>query len=154
MKFVSEVTKFDDISIDDLLRLGRDNSVRNPEEVIDAVIKGTANFETLAAANGVDSFHIELISRQLRELRGATPGTSAFSFTSEDGFKVSDIRFERTSKGNIHLLATVNGREEKFVITPKKNIYQTILDTGFNRMPDEQKKVLVEQFLLEKIRNK
>lgn len=64
------------------------------------------------------------------------------------------MRFERTTKGNIHLLATVNGREEKFVITPKKKIYQTILDAGFNRMPDEQKKVLVEQFLLEKVRNK
>ena len=146
--------KFNDINIDDLLRLGRDNSVRNPKEVIDAVIKGTANFETLAAANGVDSFHIELISRRLRELRGATPETSTFSFISENGFKVSEIRFERTTKGNIHLLATVDGRKEKLVITPKKKIYQTILDAGFNRMPDEQKKVLVEHFLLEKNRNK
>ena len=65
--------KYVDISIDDLLRLGQDNSVRNPEEVIDTVIKGTADFETLAAANGVDSFHIELISKRLQELRGANP---------------------------------------------------------------------------------
>ena len=93
--------KYDDINIDDLLRLGRDNSVRNPEEVIDKVINGTANFETLAVANGVDSFHIELISRRLLELRGATSETSSFSFVSEDGFKVSEIRFERTTKGNI-----------------------------------------------------
>ena len=93
--------KYDDINIDDLLLLGRDNSVRNPEEVIDKVINGTANFETLAVANGVDSFHIELISRRLLELRGATSETSSFSFVSEDGFKVSEIRFERTTKGNI-----------------------------------------------------
>ena len=146
--------KYDDISIDDLLRLGHDNSVRNTEEVIDTVIKGTANFETLAAANGVDSFHIELISRRLQELRGASPMDSTFSFVSEGGFKVSKIRFERTTKGNIHLLATIDGREKKVVITPKKEIYQTILDAGFNRMPDEQKKVLVEHYLLEKNRNK
>ena len=120
--------KFDNISIDDLLRLGRDNSVRNPEEVIDAVMKGTANFEALADANGMDSFHIELISRRLQELRGATPESTVFSFVSEDGLVVSDIRFERTTKGNIHLLANVNGREKKFVITPKKEVYQTILD--------------------------
>jgi len=30
------------------------------------------NFEELAAANGMDSFHIELISRRLKELRGET----------------------------------------------------------------------------------
>ena len=146
--------KYDDINIDDLLRLGRDNSVRNPEEVIDKVINGTANFETIAVANGVDSFHIELISRRLLELRGATSETSSFSFVSEDGFKVSEIRFERTTKGNIHLLAMVNGRKEKFVITPKKEVYHTILDAGFNRMSDEEKKVLVENYLLSKVRTK
>ena len=96
--------KFKDISIDNLLRLGRDNSVRNPEEVIDAVIKGTSNFETLAAANCVDSFHIELISRRLQELRGVSPVVSSFSFVSEDGFNVSEIRFERTAKGNNYYL--------------------------------------------------
>jgi len=146
--------KFENINIDDLLQLGRDNSVRNPEDVINAVMKGTANFETLAAANGVDSFHIELISQRLYELRGETPERSSFSFVSEDGFKVSDIRFERTTKGNIHLLAMVNNREEKFVITPKKTVYKTILDAGFNRMSDEGKKALVEQLLLTKIRNR
>lgn len=146
--------KFDDISIDDLLRLGRDNSVRNPEEVIGAVMKGTANFETLAAANSVDNYHIELISQRLHELRGESIETSSFTFVSEDGLEVSDIRFERTMKGNIHLLANVNGREEKFVITPKKEVYQSILDAGFNRMPDEEKKTLVEQFILAKVRSR
>ena len=118
------------------------------------MIQGTANFETLAAANGVDSFHIELISRRLQELRGDVPEPSTFSFISEEGYEISHIRFERTMKGNIHLLATVNGREEKFVITPKKEVYQSILDAGFNRMPNEQKKALVEQYILAKMRNR
>ena len=146
--------KFEDISMDDLVRLGRDNSVRNPDEIIDAVMKGTANFETLANANSVDSYHIELISHRLQELRGAKPKPSSFTFVSEDGFKVTDIRFERTTKGNIHLIATVNGCEEKFVITPKKAVYQTILDAGFNKMPNEEKKALIEQYLLAKMRNR
>ena len=146
--------KFDNISIDDLLRVGRDNSVRNPEEVIGAVMKGTANFETLAIVNGMDSFHRELIWQRLCELRGESIETPSFTFVSEDGLEVSDIRFERTMKGNIHLLANVNGREEKFVITPKKEVYQSILDAGFNRMPDEEKKTLVEQFLLAKVRSR
>ena len=144
--------KFDNIHLEDLIRLGRDNSVRNPKEVIESVIKGTANFEALAAANGVDNFHIELISKRLQELRGITPGTSNLSFVTTDGIEVSDIRFERTTKGNIHLLAKVNGHEKKFVITPKKTIYQTILNAGFNRMANELKKALTEELLLTKER--
>ena len=146
--------KFSDIGIDDLIRLGRDNSVRNPEEVIDAVLKGTANFEELAAANSVDSFHIGLISRRLQELRGTAPEANTYSFTSEDGIEVSDIRFERSTKGNIHLMANINGREEKYVITPKKEVFQAIMEAGFNRMPDEKKKTLVEEFLLAKVRGR
>ena len=146
--------KFTDIDIDDLIRFGRDNSVRNPEEVIDAVLKGTANFEELAAANGVDSFHIELISRRLQELRGMVPEARSFSFISEDGLEVTDIRFERTTKGNIHLVANINGHEEKYVITPKKEAFQDIMDAGFNRMPDKRKRELVEQYLLAKVRGR
>ena len=43
--------------------------MKNLEEVIDCVLKGTENFEDLARKNGVDSFHIELISKRLQELR-------------------------------------------------------------------------------------
>ena len=146
--------KYEDISIEDLLRLGRDNSVRNPEEVINTVLKGSENFEELAKANAVDSFHIELISKRLRELRGERHTVDSYSFASEDGMVVSDIRFERTQKGNIHLYAIIDGREEKFVFTQKKEAYQAILDAGFNRMANTLKKELVEQFLLPKIRNR
>ena len=146
--------KYSDIGIDDLIRLGRDNSVRNPEDVIDVVLKGTSNFEELASANSVDSFHIGLISRRLQELRGAAPETNTYSFISEDGFEVSGIRFERTTKGNIHLVANINGHEEKYVITPKKAAFQAIMDAGFNRMPDAEKKAFVEQFLLAKARGR
>ena len=61
--------KYTDITTEDLIRLGRDNSVKNPEEVIDCVLKGTENFEELARINNVDSFHIELISKRLQEFR-------------------------------------------------------------------------------------
>lgn len=61
--------KYKDITTEDLIRLGRDNSVKNPEEVIDCVLRGTENFEELASKNGIDSFHIELISKRLQELR-------------------------------------------------------------------------------------
>ena len=149
--------KFTDITTEDLIRLGRDNSVKNPEDVIDQVLKGTEIFEELAAKNGVDSFHIELISKRLQELRPEGKKTiqaipEAFSFTTEDGHTVSDIRFERMEKGNIHLFATIDGREVKHVFTPKKKEWQTILDAGFNRMPNHLKQKLAKEYLLGKVR--
>lgn len=149
--------KFTDITTEDLICLGRDNSVKNPEEVIDCVLKGTENFEELARKNSVDSFHIELISRRLQELRpegkkAIQALSEAFSFTTEDGHMVSDIRFERTEKGNIHLLATIDGREVKHVFTPKKKQWQAILDAGFNRMDNQQKKNFVQTYLLSKVK--
>ena len=149
--------KYADITAEDLIRLGRDNSVKNPEEVIDCVLKGTENFEDLARKNNVDSFHIELISKRLQELRPegrkiirALP--EEFSFTTEDGHTVSSIRFERTEKGNIHFLATIDDREVKHVFTPKKKEWQAILDAGFNRMSKQQKMILAEEYLLGKVR--
>ena len=149
--------KYADITAEDLIRLGRDNSVKNPEEVIDCVLKGTENFEDLARKNNVDSFHIELISKRLQELRPegrkiirALP--EEFSFTTEDGHTVSSIRFERTEKGNIHFLATIDGQEVKHVFTPKKKEWQAILDAGFNSMSNEQKMKLADEYLLGKVR--
>ena len=148
--------KFVEITPEDLIRLGRDNSVKDPEDVIDQVLKGTENFEELAAKNGVDSFHIELISKRLQELRPegkkiiqATP--EDYSFTTEDGHTVSDIRFERTEKGNIHLLGSIDGRMVKHIFTPKKKECQAILDAGFNRMSNQQKKEYAQVYLLEKV---
>ena len=145
--------KYTDITAGDLIQLGRDNSVRKPEEVIDCVLKGTENFEELAASNGVDSFHIELISNRLNELKPEGKKLCAqvqeqLSYITDDGHHVSDIRFERTEKRNIHLLATIDGRDVKYVFTPKRKAWQMIMDAGFNRMADEMKKKLVEEYLL------
>ncbi len=149
--------KYTDITAEDLIRLGMDNSVKNPEEVIDCVLKGTENYEDLARKNNVDSFHIELISKRLQELRPEgrkiiQTMPEAYSFTTKEGHTVSNIRFERTEKGNIHILATIDGREVKHVFTPKKKEWQAILDAGFNRMDNQQKMMLAEEYLLGKIR--
>ena len=130
--------------------------MRDPENVINSVLKGTRNFEELAEKNGVDSFHIELIAKRLRELspEGKTAAEKPFSFTTDDGYTVSDIRFERTEKGNIHLLATINGQEAKFVFTPRKEAYKDILASGFNRMSEDKKRDLVEQYLLGRFRRR
>ena len=59
--------KLMDITEADLLRLARSNSVKHPESIIADVRKGISIFPTAAQKNGIDSFHIELITKRLAE---------------------------------------------------------------------------------------
>lgn len=141
-----------DITEDDLIRLGRTNSVKDPASIIRKVREGISIFGESARRNRVDSFHIELISRRLAELNPglgiAIPGESFFSFVAPDGTRVENVRFERTESGNIHILGSISGREAKYVVTPRKALYQEILDAGFNAMPDTMKENLARKYLL------
>lgn len=144
--------KVTDIGEEDLIRLGRNNSVKDPSGVIREVQRGISIFVDAARRNGVDPFHIELIAGRLAELNPdleiSVPGRETFSFESSDGTEVTDVRFERTECGNIHILACIRGRDAKYVVTPKKLLYKEILDAGFNAMPDSKKEALVRQYLL------
>lgn len=144
--------KVTDISEDDLIRLGRNNAVRDPAGIIREVRKGISIFMEAAQRNGVDAFHIELIARRLAELNPdlgiIVPDRAAFSFISSEGTAVENVRFERTEAGNIHIMAQVGGRNVKYVVTPKKALYHEIIEAGFNAMPDKQKEELARQYLL------
>lgn len=144
--------KVADISAEDLIRLGRNNSVKNPRGIIRDVKRGISTFVDAARRNGVDSFHIELIVGRLAELNPdlgiAIPGREAFSFETSDGTRVENVRFERTESGNIHITAKVNGRDIKHVATPKKPLHKEILDAGFNAMPKSKKEELARLYLL------
>lgn len=144
--------KVSDISEADLIHLGRNNAVRNPAGIIREVRKGISLFVEAARRNGVDAFHIELIAGRLDELNPnlgiSVPAQTACSFVSSDGTQVEDVRFERTESGNIHLLAQIAGRNAKYVVTPKKALYQEILKAGFNAMPAEKKIALANKYLL------
>lgn len=144
--------KVTDISEEDLMRLGKNNAVRNPAGVIHEVRAGIALFVEAARRNGVDAFHIELISERLAELNPgsgiAVSGREVCSFTSSDGTEIENIRFERTESGNIHILARINGRDAKYVVTSKKALYQEILAAGFNAMPNGKKEELARKYLL------
>lgn len=143
------------ITEEDLIRLGRNNAVKDPAGIIREVRQGISLFEDAARRNGMDAFHIELIAGRLAELNPdlgiKVPGQEICSFVTPDGTHIDDIRFERSFSGNIHILARVNGRETKYVVTPKKALYQEILDAGFNGMPQEKKKEFVRRICLREI---
>lgn len=144
--------KVSDVTENDLIRLGRNNSVKDPIAIIREVREGISHFRESAHRNHVDSFHIELISQRLAELNPGLgldiPGECTFSFVAPDGTQVENVRFERTESGNIHILGRISGRETKYVVTPRKALYQEILDAGFNAMPATMKEALARKYLL------
>ena len=69
---------------------------------------------------------------------------SLLRFVAPDGTEVTASRFERSETekyrwaGHIHIVARIDGRDVKYVVTPKKALYQKILDMGFNTMTEKQ----------------
>lgn len=154
IRCMSVAGKVADISEEDLIRLGHNNSVRNPAGIIRDVRKGISLFVDAARRNGVDSFHVELIAKRLAELNPGigipVPGREVFSFVSPAGTVVENVRFERTDSGNIHIMAQIEGRNLKYVVTPQKALYHEIMKAGFNAMPDREKEEIARKYLLPK----
>lgn len=144
--------KLSDITEEDLLKLGRDLSIKNPAEIIREVRNGIAIFPEAALRNGVDAFHIEIISRRLHhlnpELQFPESCFESPSFTTEDGIRISGIHFEKSVSGNIHICATVDGQDKKYVVTPKRALFSEILKEGFNGMAAKKKIEYARKYLL------
>lgn len=64
------------------------------------------------------------------------------------GHSVSNVRFEMSANGDIHLMAVIDGFERKHFIAPKRAEFMEIMENGFNTMPDAQKMEFVERLMI------
>jgi len=143
--------KYSDVTTEDLLKFADKQGIKNARSIIDKIIGATAEFKRLAKENGIRSDIAEMIQERLEKLCPKDPPTmrieTTVNLTAKNGQKLRNIRFERSEKGNIHIIAEANDRTIKYVLTSKKEDYQKILDEGFNGMPEERKKFYAEKFL-------
>lgn len=144
--------KREDIGIEDLLLFAEDNGIKHAQRIIDRIVESSREFPKLAKENGIRPDIAEIIENRLSELRPAAEFNATKSrhrtFRTKNGKHISDARFERSMKGNIHLVAKVNGFERKYVFTPKRAEYSKILESGFNDMTQEEFKKYIETFLI------
>lgn len=132
----------------DLLDFAAKNGIKAPQRIIDEIRMVSLRFEEKARKYGVKAHVIEIISRKLDELgRPHQKETNASDFTVE-GVAVAGFRFEMTHCGNIHVVARVDERALKLVVTPKKPLFKEIMDKGFNGMSETEKAVIFKQYLL------
>ena len=65
---------------------------------------------------------------------------------SVNGHTVTNIRMEQAYKGNYHLLANIDGRERKYVISKNKEVFSQIEKAGIAALTAEQLRTMAANF--------
>lgn len=137
--------KYSGITESDLIQFGIQNDIKSPEAIIKDIRNVSMKFEDYAKANGVNGYYAEMISNTMNEL-GRNKLIDKESVSTElGGTELRDLQFEMSTKGNIHLWATIGSDRRKVVVTSNKPLYKEIVEGGFNLMPKEKKVQIFRQ---------
>lgn len=142
--------KLSNITLDDVMAVAEDNGIRKADKIIAQVYSSLKNFRQLAEKYGAGSQWISAIENTIQEnLKswGLIPCKATIRYRDDQGRVVENIRLEQQLKGNLLLLATIDGRERKFIIRKKTMEYDRILLKGITHLSDEDLKTLVSKFL-------
>jgi len=142
--------KYDGITLDDVMALAAENGIRKAESIVSEVAKAILDFPPLAKQYGVKEQWVSAIERTLRgnlEFWGLAKAKAANSYLDAEGRKIENARIEQQYKGNYLLLATIDGKERKYVISKKTAEHDEISRTGMSNLPDGYLKQLVSKYL-------
>ena len=142
--------KYDGITMEDVMELAAENGIRKAESIIREVGNAVKGFRVLAEQNGVKEQWISAVENTLnRNLESwGLANAKAISCLDAAGRKIENARLEQQYKGNYHLLATINGKERKYVIRKKTAEHDEISRTGISNLPEGYLKQLVSRFLI------
>lgn len=143
--------KFTGIEERDLLEFAEKNGIKNARGIIETIRKASLNFENYAQEYRMAPDIKELIAKTLDDLGRPRTAEVKKKTSVINGKKVTDIRFEKTTKGNIHVYATIDKSERRIVVTPKKPLHQYILQNGFNSMEMDKKEKIIKEHMLKGI---
>ena len=140
-----------DVTLEDVLQFARDNGIRRPQPIIRRVADSLLRFRETASRCGVSESWTGRVEAAIFshlkswELLGGTGEKDSFTV---GGHTVEAPRLEQAYKGNYHLVATIDGRERKFVISANKAEYAVIEKAGMNNITSAQLLAMIEKYLL------
>ena len=143
--------KYEGITLDDALALAAENGIRKAESIISEVGKAVLEFREIAERNGVKEQWIAVVENTLNGnlaswgLSNSKPESICFEI---NGHRIENARIEQHYKGNYHLLATIDGKERKYVIRKKTAQHDEISRIGLLNLPDGYIMELVLGYLL------
>ena len=123
--------------------------VRAPETIIRKVAAAVAQFRTLATKHGVRAEWIGRVETTITghlKSWGEWKGESDIAPLTINGHTLRNLRIEQTYKGNYHLLAEIDGKERKFVISKNKEDFALIESTGISNLTPTHLRSLAEKY--------
>ena len=137
------------ITRNDIIDFTRENGISRPDSIIRSVIESLKKFRTIATKNGVSDQWIGMveatIAAHIKEWDTSEPKSDTPTHTL-NGHIINNIRIEQTYKGNFHLLATIDSKSRKFIISKNKDEYTMISTTGIANLTENQLISMAEKY--------
>ena len=141
--------KLQDISRQDIIAMAGEVGVRAPETIIRKVAAAVVQFRALATKHGVRAEWIGRVETTITghlKSWGEWKGESDIAPLTINGHTLRNLRVEQTYKGNYHLLAEIDGKERKFVISKNKEDFALIESTGISNLTPTHLRSLAEKY--------
>lgn len=146
--------KYKDISKQDVIDFAAETGIRAPESMIRHVATAVSSFRSLAEKNRVREEWIGRIESCLSEHLsswGFMTRKATYTYTLPSGHRIETAHIETAYKGNYHLLASIDGKEMKYIIRMGMPEHDAITKVGQSNIPEEMIKELVNRFFLPKL---
>lgn len=149
-----------DITVADLTQFAKMNSIKNGKSIINQVSTAISHFHCFAQKYGVNEYWADRIEQHLSKLvpdsfsesmQNYRP-TVVEPYVTSDNFRVSDVHIIETSKHDFRIVATIDGKQQRYIAGHKGELAREIIEKGRNKMNIEQKKELVARYLLPLVR--
>lgn len=140
--------RYRDITRDDLLQLGRDNGIRNPEEIIDNIAGVLQTFPRLADKYSIDPRWGSIIKTTLQEnLRVFGYVGERETVVATDGFGriISDFKIGINRKGHYEVCVMIDGSRRRRFVRPHMPLYALLSAVSVEELSAEQQLYISEQ---------
>ena len=137
---------------EDVLQFAEDNDVRGAQKIIQQVAEAISSFPLYATRNAVSQEWIARVntclSAHLEEWGLGNIRTSQIMDTQINDMQVENIHLEQAYKGNIHLCATIEGKQRKYIFRPTAAEYSKMLSYNLSDVPRSLLIEWVKKYLL------
>ena len=143
--------KLRNITYDDVVQFARDNGIRRPDAIIRDVVEALKLFRSVATKNGVRDEWIGRVEATIIDRLkswGMYKDDCQTSNMTIGGHEVTKFHLEQQFKGNYLLLATLDGKERKYIIRKGMAEHELLTKMGIANVTEEMKKELVSRLIL------
>ena len=141
--------KLRNITRDDVLQFARDNGIRRPDAIIRKIVDSLKRFRTIASKYDVSDEWAGRVEATIISHLKAWEECNEEADTEElviNGHSVSNIHIEQAYKGNLHLIATIDGKERKYVFGKNNEAFALIEKTGIANLTAKQLKAMAKTY--------